>query len=45
MWDFHNFLWENRVFIPKDGGTIRDNIQKQVFNAEKKYKKDINLKI
>ena len=25
--DFYNFLQENRVFIPKDGGTIRDNIQ------------------
>jgi len=24
--DFRNFLWENRVFVPKDGGTIRDNI-------------------
>ena len=25
--DFYNFLWENRVFVPIDGGTIRDNIQ------------------
>jgi hypothetical protein len=24
--DFHDFLWENRVFIPKDGGIIRNNI-------------------
>ena len=24
--DFHNFLQENRVFVPKDGGAIRDNI-------------------
>ena len=26
MWDFCNFFQENRVFIPKDGGAIRDNI-------------------
>ena len=26
VWDFRNFLWENGVFVPKDGGTIRDNI-------------------
>ena len=24
--DFYNFLQENKVFIFKDGGTIRDNI-------------------
>jgi len=24
--DFRNFLWENRVFVPMDGGAIRDNI-------------------
>ena len=24
--DFRNFLWENRVFIPIDGGNIGDNI-------------------
>ena len=36
--DFHNFLQENRVFIPKDRGTIGDNIQKQVINIKKEYK-------
>jgi len=24
--DFRNFLWENGVFVPIDGGIIRDNI-------------------
>ena len=38
MWDFYNFLQENRVFIPKDGGTIEDNIQEQVINTKKEYK-------
>ena len=37
MWDFHNFLQENGVFVPKNGGTIRDNIQEQVLNAEKEH--------
>ena len=36
--DFHDFLQENRVFIPKDGGAIRDNIQEQVINAKKEHK-------
>ena len=36
--DFHDFLRENEVFIPKDGGTIRDNIQKQVINAKEEHK-------
>ena len=26
VWDFRDFLRENGVFVPKDGGTIRDNI-------------------
>ena len=26
VWDFYNFLQKNRVFIPKDGGTIGNNI-------------------
>jgi len=26
VWDFHNFLWENGVFVPIDRGAIRDNI-------------------
>ena len=39
--DFRNFLQENRVFIPKNGGVIRDNIQEQVLNAEKEYKQTL----
>ena len=35
--DFRDFLRENGVFVPKDGGTIGDNIQEQVLNAEKEY--------
>ena len=38
MQDFHNFLRENRVFIPIDRGTIKDNIQEQVLNAKEEYK-------
>ena len=38
MWDFCNFLQGNKVFIPKDRGAIKNNIQKQVINAEEKYK-------
>ena len=38
MQDFYNFLQENGVFIPKDGGIIGDNIQEQVLNAEKEHK-------
>ena len=33
--DFHNFLQKNGVFVPKDGGTIKDNIQEQVINTKK----------
>ena len=36
--DFHNFLWENKIFIPKDRGIIRDNIQEQVLDAKKEHK-------
>ena len=36
--DFHDFLQENGVFVPKDGGTIKDNIQEQVINAKEKHK-------
>ena len=39
--DFHDFLQENRVFVPKDGGTIKNNIQEQVFNAEKEHKQTL----
>ena len=36
--DFRNFLQENRVFVPKDGGIIRDNIQEQVLNVKEEHK-------
>ena len=35
--DFRDFLQENRVFVPKDGGTIKDNIQEQVLNIKKEH--------
>ena len=38
VWDFCDFLQENGVFIPKDGGTIKDNIQEQVLDAKEEYK-------
>ena len=38
MRDFYNFLRENRVFIPKNRGAIRNNIQKQVLDVEKEHK-------
>ena len=38
VWNFQDFLRENEVFIPINGGNIGDNIQKQVLNAEKEYK-------
>ena len=39
--NFRNFLQENRVFVPKDGGVIRDNIQEQVLNAKEEYKQTL----
>ena len=36
--DFYNFLQENGVFVPKDGGAIKNNIQEQVLDIEKKHK-------
>ena len=36
--DFHNFLQENGVFILKDGGVIKDNIQKQIIDAKEEHK-------
>ena len=39
--DFYNFLQENGVFIPKDRGVIKDNIQKQVINAKEKHKQTL----
>ena len=41
IWDFHNFLQENGVFISIDGGIIRDNIQKQVINAKEEHKQTL----
>ena len=39
--DFYNFLQGNRVFVPKDGGIIGDNIQEQVLNVEKEHKQTL----
>ena len=39
--DFRNFLQENGVFIPKDRGTIRDNIQEQVINIKEEHKQTL----
>ena len=36
--DFRNFLRENRVFIPINGGNIRDNIQEQILNVKEEHK-------
>ena len=36
--DFRNFFYKNRVFVPKDKGIIRDNIQEQVINVKEEYK-------
>ncbi len=36
--DFCNFLWEYGVFVPIDGGVIRDNIQEHVIDAKEEYK-------
>ena len=38
VWDFRNFLQEYRVFIPINGGVIRDNIQKYVINIKEEHK-------
>jgi len=37
VWDFHDFLWENGVFVPKDGGAIGDNIQEQVIDTKEEH--------
>ena len=39
--DFYNFLQEYRVFVPKDRGVIRDNIQEQVLNIKEEYKQTL----
>ena len=36
--DFHNFLQENRVFIPINGGNIGDNIQEYIIDAKEEHK-------
>ena len=36
--DFHNFLQENKVFVPIDRGIIGDNIQKYIINIKEEYK-------
>ena len=36
--DFRNFLQENKVYIPRDGGIIKDNIQEQVINVKEEDK-------
>ena len=38
MWDFYNFLQKNGVFIPKNRGSIKNNIQKQVINTKEEHK-------
>ena len=35
--DFYNFLQEYRVFIPMDGGVIRDNIQEHIINVKEEH--------
>ncbi len=37
VWDFCNFLWEYRVFVPIDGGVIKDNIQEYVIDAKEEH--------
>ena len=39
--DFRNFLQENKVFIPKDGGIIKDNIQEQVINVKEEHEQTL----
>ena len=38
MQDFRNFLRENGVFVPMDGGNIGNNIQEHVINAKEEHK-------
>ena len=39
--DFYNFLQEYKVFIPIDGGTIRDNIQEQVIDVKEEHEQTL----
>ena len=36
--NFQDFLRENGVFVPINGGNIGDNIQEQVLNAKEEHK-------
>ena len=36
--DFRNFLQKYRVFVPIDGGAIKENIQEQVIDTKEEYK-------
>ena len=36
--DFRNFLRENGVFVPINGGNIGDNIQEQILDAKEEHK-------
>ena len=36
--DFRNFLKKNGVFVPRNRGIIKDNIQEQVINAKEEHK-------
>jgi len=38
VWDFYNFLWKYKIFIPIDGGVIKENIQEYVINAKEEHK-------
>ena len=35
--EFYNFFQKYRVFIPIDGGVIRDNIQEYIINAKEEH--------
>ena len=39
--DFRNFLRENRVFVPMDGGAIRDNIQEYIIDIKEEHKQTL----
>ena len=39
--DFHNFLQEYGVFVPIDGGVIRDNVQEYIINVKEEHKQTL----
>ena len=41
IWDFYNFLWEYRVFVPIDRGVIKDNIQEHIINIKEEHKQTL----